>query len=86
MRSLGPTTERTHSETVLSSREARVPTYRFSLMSPDGGLAEEYTGEFADDDDAIDHAGGLGHLYDIDVWDGQRLVAHFPPAGSWVSR
>ena len=53
--------------------------YNFDLYDEDGNLREVRTALFAHDDDAIDHAGRLPHPHEIKVWEGARLVAHFPP-------
>jgi hypothetical protein len=34
--------------------------------------------DFEHDDAAIDHAGWLDHPHEIQVWESERLVAHFP--------
>lgn len=56
--------------------------YTFHLHDADGDLKEVRSALLAHDDAAIDHAGKLGHAHEIKVWQGERLVAHFPPVGS----
>ncbi|HVM98567.1 MAG TPA: serine hydrolase domain-containing protein [Caulobacteraceae bacterium] len=41
-------------------------------------IRERRTHLFANDDHAIDHAGRIGHPHEIKLWQGERLVAHFP--------
>ena len=53
--------------------------YTIDLYDEHGGVRERQNALFAQDDDAIDHAGRLGHPNEIKVWQGERLVAHFPP-------
>ena len=52
--------------------------YTFVLHDPDDGVRVTLTASFADDDDAIDHAGTFNHPDEIKVWQGERLVARFP--------
>lgn len=52
--------------------------YRVHLMAADGSLYEIRELNFDHDDNAIDYAGWLDHLEEIYVWEGERLVAHFP--------
>jgi len=54
--------------------------YRIELHAADGGAVVVKAQTFASDDAAIDHAGALGHAGEINVWRGDRLVAHFPSA------
>ena len=56
--------------------------YTFDLHEPHGGLHGRLVHHFATDDDAIDHAGTLDHVHEIKVWQGERLVARFPPGSS----
>jgi len=53
--------------------------YTIDLHDEHGGVRERRNALFAHDDDAIDHAGRGGHPNEIKVWQGERLVAHFPP-------
>ncbi len=53
--------------------------YRIELHDEAGRVCEIRTDLFANDDDAIDHAGGLAHPQEINVWQGDRHVAQFPP-------
>jgi hypothetical protein len=54
--------------------------YAIDLHDEGGAVRETRSDWFADDDAAIDHAGHIGHPHEIKVWQGERLVAHFPPA------
>ncbi len=53
--------------------------YRVRLYDEDGGVQGEYVMEFDQDDDAIDRIGESDHPHAMDVWDGDRHVARFPP-------
>lgn len=53
--------------------------YRIELHDEAGRVCEVHADLFAHDDDAIDHAGGLAHPHEINVWQGKRHVARFPP-------
>jgi len=53
--------------------------YAIDLHDQHGNVRERLTAVFARDDDAIDYAGQLQHPSEIKVWQGDRLVAHFPP-------
>jgi hypothetical protein len=59
-------------------------------MHDDGGATREVRRLlFASDDDAIDFAGRIDHPGEIAVWQGDRLVARFPPlrpATAWACR
>jgi hypothetical protein len=52
---------------------------RINLLNEDGFPSKEYSVEFENDDDAVDHAGSTGHPHQIEIWEGGRLVASFPP-------
>jgi len=52
--------------------------YCIALHDEDGSTREVRSHLFACDDDAIDHAGKIGHPHEMKVWQGDRLVAHFP--------
>ncbi len=52
--------------------------YRICLIAADGSLHHESEIDCQHDDAAIDHAGSLNHPHEIQVWEGRRLVAHFP--------
>jgi hypothetical protein len=54
--------------------------YRIDLLTSDGDLQGSKHLECAHDDEAIDHAGALNHPHEMIVWQGERRVAHFPPA------
>lgn len=54
-------------------------TYTINLLDGHGVHQEACSMPFDDDDAAIDHVGGIAHPHAIDVWQGQRHVAHFPP-------
>jgi len=53
--------------------------YTIDLHAPDGSVGERRTIWFIHDDEAIDHAGQIDHPHAIRVWQGGRMVAHFPP-------
>ncbi|HXZ67814.1 MAG TPA: hypothetical protein VEH07_04420 [Alphaproteobacteria bacterium] len=53
--------------------------YRVNLLAPDGSLQSQQTIDCAHDDEAIDRVGELDYPYEIDVWEGERHVARFPP-------
>lgn len=53
--------------------------YRITLLDREGSEVAEHRLEFNDDDAAIDHAGGIAHPHAIDLWQGDRHVARFPP-------
>jgi hypothetical protein len=53
--------------------------YVIALHDADGAVIETRTRNFEKDDDAIDHAGRIGHALEMKVWQGERLVAQFPP-------
>lgn len=52
-------------------------TYRIDLMTADGRLAENRYIDCDDDDGAIDQTGEIDHPQQMQVWDGERLVANF---------
>ena len=56
--------------------------YRIELHDGEGSVKTERRALFEQDDDAIDYAGEIGHPYAMEVWQGERLVAHFPPIRS----
>ena len=56
-------------------------SYRIELRDRADGLVDVRTARFALDDQAIDYAGGLDHPHGMKIWDGERLVAEFPPVG-----
>ena len=62
---------------VFALMDAMAP-YTIDLHDERGEVRERRNALFAHDDDAIDHAGRLGHSHEIKVWQGERLVAHFP--------
>ena len=53
--------------------------YRIELIAPDGSIHRRDAMDCAHDDDAIDRVGKLDYPHEIDVWEGERLVARFPP-------
>lgn len=55
--------------------------YRVTLLSADGSVQEERMAEFMDDDHALERVGRLPHPHKIQVHQGNRLVAEFPPLG-----
>lgn len=59
--------------------------YRIELHDEDGRVHKIEIEHFDEDDDAIDHAGSLGHPHEINVWQDQRHVARFPPVGHGLS-
>jgi hypothetical protein len=56
--------------------------YRIELHDANGAVIAEQTELFEHDDAAIDHAGRINHRDALKVWQGERLVAHFPPLQS----
>jgi hypothetical protein len=56
-----------------------VSPYRIELLSETGELREVRTEMHPHDDAAIDRAGRIGHPHEINVWQGDRHVARFPP-------
>jgi hypothetical protein len=52
--------------------------YTIDLHDAEGAIRETRSQMFAHDDDAIDHAGRIEHPHEMRVWQGERLVAHFP--------
>ena len=56
-----------------------VASYRISLLAEDGSLAGEHVVDCEHDDAAIESAGDIDHPLEMSVWDGERLVASFPP-------
>ena len=53
--------------------------YRVRLYDENGGVETEYVVDFAHDDDAIDRVGDSEHPHAMDIWEGDRHVARFPP-------
>ncbi len=53
--------------------------YRIRMFNADGSLRCERLAEYACDDDAIDQTGDIQHPETIFLWQGERLVATFPP-------
>jgi hypothetical protein len=56
-----------------------VSAYLINLIAVDGSIVEGRLFECASDDDAIDHAGWIDYAQELQVWQGERLVARFPP-------
>jgi len=52
--------------------------YRIEFHDADGEVQAEKIALFEHDDAAIDHAGRIDHPDELKVWQGDRLVAHFP--------
>jgi hypothetical protein len=52
--------------------------YRIELHDQAGAVVAEQNRLFEHDDAAIDHAGRIDHPHAMKVWQGERLVAHFP--------
>jgi hypothetical protein len=59
-----------------------VAPYTINLHDECGDLRARRTLHLAHDDAAIDRAGRLDHPHEINVWQGDRLVAHFPSGRS----
>ncbi len=55
--------------------------YRIDLHDERGAVVHQHHQSFDHDDAAIDHAGRMAHPHALKVWQGDRLVAHFPPPG-----
>jgi hypothetical protein len=55
--------------------------YRIILHGEEETVVAEQTRLFEHDDAAIDHTGRINHPYGMSVWQGDRLVARFPPLG-----
>lgn len=51
--------------------------YRICPMTADGSPDEEIEIDCEHDDAAIDYTGWLNHSHEIQIWNGQRLVACF---------
>ena len=56
--------------------------YRITLLDTDGDVQDEHLFDLEHDDAAIDHAGRFIHPHAIEVWQGERHVARFPPQRS----
>ena len=59
--------------------------YCIYLFNADETLAEQQTMTFARDEDAIEFVRTIAHCHQIDIWQGERLVAQFsegPPAST----
>ena len=56
-----------------------MPAYKIKLLGDDGSLRREEEVECAHDDEAIDRTGEIDYPEAITVWQGDRLVARFPP-------
>ena len=54
-------------------------SYTIDLLRHDGSIQETRIALFEHDDAAIDHVGGIDHPHAIDVSQGERHVARFPP-------
>jgi hypothetical protein len=53
--------------------------YRIDLHDKDGAVIEVRRMLCAHDDEAIDRTGWIDHPHAMKLWQGDRLVAHFPP-------
>ena len=53
--------------------------YRIRLYTEDGDVQEEQVLDCQHDDEAIDRVGEFHHPHAMDVWEGARHVARFPP-------
>jgi hypothetical protein len=53
--------------------------YTFSFLSPAREVLVEEVQWFEDDDHALDTIGRSDHPHEIEVRQGERLVARFPP-------
>lgn len=60
--------------------------YRIELHDEVGDVREIREQSFEHDDDAIDCAGAIDHPHEINVWQDERRVAHFPPIAPPLSR
>ena len=56
-----------------------MPIYTITFRGSDGAELSQQEIECACDDDAIDTAGECTHPHEIDVHEGDRRVARFPP-------
>ncbi len=54
-------------------------SYRVSLLAADGSVHREQMIDCASDDEAIDRVGEFDYPHVIDLWQGNRHVARFPP-------
>lgn len=57
-------------------------TYQINLLDRGESVRSCQRVDLPDDDAAIDLAGSIDHAQALDVWQGQRLVAHFVPVGA----
>ena len=57
----------------------RLARYLIRLLNARGERHAMLEREHQSDDEAIDPAGFLDHPHALEVWDGERLVARFPP-------
>ena len=60
-------------------RDAAVVPYTIDLLNDDGSIDETLVVVFEHDDAAIDYVGGIDHRHAIEVRQGDRHVALFPP-------
>lgn len=63
--------------------------YRIVKLSAEEAALEEHMIECAHDDDAIDQVGWIDHPHAIDLWQGDRHIARFPPwppESPWLHR
>ncbi len=54
-------------------------TYRVDLLNGEGRVESSVLLDCAEDDDAIDRVGDLDHPEGMEIWQGARHVASFPP-------
>ena len=57
-------------------------TYQINLLDRCGSVRDRQRVNLPDDDAAIDLAGSIDHDDALDVWQDQRLVAHFRAIGA----
>jgi len=56
-----------------------VAPYNIHFHDETGALRETRTMLFEHDDAAIDHVGAFAHPHEMNIWQGERHVARFPP-------
>lgn len=56
--------------------------YTVRLLAANGEPDSEMSVDHPSDDDVIDAVGGFDHPHAMEIWDGDRHVATFPPASS----
>jgi hypothetical protein len=63
----------------LQFRSEAVPQYTFRFADPDGTVVREEVHLYEDDRKATDVAGMNPHPHRLEVWQGDRWIASFPP-------